>query len=239
MHYVTAVIAAGGSGRRMQLPGNKVFFPLLGKPVLSHTLEVFDSCEQISEIVVVVPREEIESCRHMVVKAACLKTPVKVVAGGKERQDSVRCGILAAAEDCDYVVVHDGARPLLTSSLLERVLREGITWGAAVAAVPLKDTVKIGDSKGFVVDTPDRHTLWSVQTPQVFKKDVLVAAHEFARSSGALGTDDASLVEELGNRVKIVSGEYENIKITTPEDLEIAEAILLRRRNFNEGRNRV
>lgn len=238
MHYVTAVIAAGGSGRRMQLPGNKVYVPLLGKPVLSRTVEIFDCYRGITEIVVVVPHKEIESCRS-VIEPFCRNTPVKVVAGGKERQDSVFCGILAASGNCEYVVVHDGARPLLTSALLEAVLREAMVHDAAIAAVPLKDTVKIADARGFVVDTPDRDSLWSVQTPQVFKKEVLAAAHEWAQGKGILGTDDASLVEKLGHQVKIVPGDYENIKITTPEDINIAEAILLKRRDRDAGGNRL
>ena len=131
--------------------------------------------------------------------------------------------------NCDYVVVHDGARPLLTLAALEAVIREGVSCGAAVAAVPVKDTIKVVDSQGFVIDTPNRDSLWSVQTPQVFL-DILVEAHDFARSKGILGTDDAFLVESIGRRVKIVPGEYENIKVTTPEDLHFAEAILRRRR---------
>lgn len=230
MHYVTAVIAAGGSGRRMQLPGNKVYIPVLDKPVLAHTLEAFDRSREVNEIVVVVPVNEIETCRAEVIEPFCPNTKVRLVAGGRERQDSVFNGILAAAVNCDYVVVHDGARPLLTSGLIDSVLREAMVCGAAIAAVPLKDTVKIADPEGFVVETPDRNSLWSVQTPQAFKKDLLIAAHELARGTGFLGTDDASLVERLGYKVKIVPGEYENIKITTPEDLQVAEAILLRRK---------
>ncbi|MGI6553847.1 MAG: 2-C-methyl-D-erythritol 4-phosphate cytidylyltransferase [Bacillota bacterium] len=230
MYYVSAVIAAGGSGSRMGMPVNKVYVPLNGLPLLCHTLLVFSNCPLINEIVVVVPQNEIDFCRKTIIEPLGFCKAVKITAGGKERQDSVRCGLRETSSNCDYVVVHDGARPLLTPAVLEAVLQEGFSWGAAVAAVPVKDTIKIADSQGFVIDTPERDKLWSVQTPQVFSKDILTAAHELAERRGVLGTDDAFLVEQMGHRVKIVPGEYENIKVTTPEDLDFAEAVLGRRR---------
>lgn len=239
MFKVSAVIAAGGSGKRMQASGNKVYLPIDGVPVLAHTLKVFDKCELINEIVVVVPRNEIDYCSTKVLKPLVLSKPVTIMAGGKERQDSVLCGLNETAANCDFVVVHDGARPLLTLGLLESVIRESFAWGGAIAAVPVKDTIKLADNNGFVASTPDRDRLWSVQTPQSFRKDILVEAHELAGAKGILGTDDAFLVEQLGSRVKLVAGDYENIKITTPEDLNLAEVILSRRRDGSESGNRL
>lgn len=239
MSKVSAVIAAGGSGNRMQMQVNKVYLPINGLPLLAHTLNVFAVCHRISEIVVVVPKAEVDYCFTEVVKPLGLSKKVSITAGGKERQDSVRCGLEAASATSDYVVVHDGARPLLTLGLLEAVIVEAFTTGAAIAAVPVKDTIKIADAGGFVADTPIRDNLWSVQTPQAFKKDILLAAHELAYDKRILGTDDAFLVEKLGHPVKIVSGDYENIKITTPEDLKIAEAVLLGRESAGESRHRL
>jgi 2-C-methyl-D-erythritol 4-phosphate cytidylyltransferase len=239
MSKVSAVIAAGGSGNRMQMQGNKVYLPIGGLPVLSRTLKIFAACELINEIIVVVPADEKDFCLRSVVEPLRLSKAVKITAGGKERQDSVRCGLRETSQDSDYVVVHDGARPLLTLGLLDSVIREAFVFGAATAAVPVKDTIKIADAAGFVVDTPARDRLWSIQTPQAFRKDVLVAAHDFAVANAILGTDDAFLAEKLGQPVKIVSGEYENIKITTPEDLRIAEAILLGRRDLSESGHRL
>jgi len=231
MSKVSAVIAAGGCGNRMQMQKNKVYLPIDGSPILSHTLTVFSACRLINEIVVVVPENETDFCLTEIIEPLGMSKAVKISAGGRERQDSVRCGLRVTSADSDYVVVHDGARPLLTLSLLESVIRQAFVSGAAIAAVPVKDTIKIADDAGFVVDTPARDRLWSVQTPQVFRKDILLAAHEYAQVNGIFGTDDSYLVEKLGHPVKIVSGDYENIKITTPEDLQIAEAILLGRKN--------
>ena len=239
MSKVSAVIAAGGSGSRMQMQGNKVYLPINGLPLLAHTLKVFAVCRRINEIIVVVPEAETDYCITEVVEPLGLSKGVKITAGGKERQDSVRCGLKAISATSDYVVVHDAARPLLTLSLLESVIDAAYAFGAAIAAVPVKDTIKIGDSSGFVADTPARDKLWSVQTPQAFRKDILLAAHELACADGILGTDDAFLVEKLGHPVKIVSGDYENIKITTPEDLKIAEALLLGRRSTGESGHRL
>jgi 2-C-methyl-D-erythritol 4-phosphate cytidylyltransferase len=231
MFKVSAVIAAGGSGKRMQAQENKVYLPVDGLPVLAHTLMVFDRCDLINEIVVVVPRKEMNYCSTKVFLPLGLSKPVKVTAGGKERQDSVGCGLMETSANCDFVVVHDGARPLLTLELLESVIREAMVWGGAIAAVPVKDTIKLADHNGFVSKTPERDKLWSVQTPQAFAKEILVEAHQNARTKGLLGTDDSFLVEQLGYPVKLVTGDYENIKITTPEDLNLAEVILRRRRN--------
>ena len=239
MYNVSAVIVAGGSGNRMQMQGNKVYLPLDGFPILFHTLSVFEACELINELIVVVPTGEIDFCRKTVIEPLGISNALKITAGGKERQDSVRCGLRETSANCDLVVVHDGARPLLTLGLLEAVIKEACTCGAAIAAVPVKDTIKIADAQGFVVDTPARDMLWSVQTPQAFRKDILVAAHDFAQAKGILATDDASLVEKLGVPVKIVFGEYDNIKITTPEDVHIAGATFSRRREAGESRHRL
>lgn len=235
MHKVSAVIAAGGKGKRMGIRDNKVYMPLKGQPVLSRTLTVFEACRLIDEIIVVVPQDEKDLCIRRVIGPLGIAKTVKITAGGKERQDSVRCGLREISANCDFVVVHDGARPLLTSALLEAVIREAFSWGAAIVAVPVKDTIKVADDKGMVVDTPARDRLWSVQTPQAFRKDILMEAHAAAVTKGISATDDAFLVEKLGLPVKIVPGEYDNIKITTPEDISIGEGILSRRRDLNEA----
>ncbi len=152
--------------------------------------------------------------------------------GGKERQDSVRAGLDVLDEKTKWVVVHDGARPLLLLSEMEEIIRRAFELEAAIAAVPVKDTIKQVDSAGKVMSTPPRNTLWSVQTPQVFRKELLAKAHRIALETGYVGTDDASLVERLGEQVYVVMGSYENIKITTPEDVEIALSILKRRESL-------
>ncbi len=239
MSKVSAVIAAGGSGTRMQASGNKVYLTVDGLPILAHTLKVFDKCDLINEIVVVVSPEELDYCSIRVLNPLGLSKPVTITAGGKERQDSVSCGLKETSANCDFVVVHDGARPLLTLGLLESVIREAMDWGGAIAAVPVKDTIKFSDNQGFVAGTPERDRLWSAQTPQAFRKDILVEAYELAGAQGISGTDDSFLVEQMDCRVKLVYGDYENIKITTPEDLNLADVILGRRRELGESGNRL
>jgi len=239
VYYVTAVIAAGGRGRRMQASINKQFLELDGKPILAHTLEIFESCPLINEIVVVTADGEREYCRKAVVEPYGFRKVRKIVSGGRERQDSVYNGLKEIDDRCEYVAVHDGARPLLTSEILLEALCAGFKEGAAAVAVPVKDTIKLADSRGFVAETPDRDRLWAVQTPQVFKREIIFGAYEHALKHSLKGSDDSVLVEKLGYPVKLVRGEYENIKVTTPEDLEIAAAILERRRRSREGGDRI
>lgn len=226
---VSAIIPAAGQSRRMGLGTNKQFLILKGKPVLAYTLMAFEKCLAVQEIIIVAAPGEEVYCREEVVEKYSFSKVSQVVVGGRERQDSVYQGILALSQDTEVVIVHDGARPFLTTELINRSIEHCLVTGAAIVAVPVKDTIKIVSKEQIVENTPPRHTLWSVQTPQTFRYSLLKEAYEQAISQGFLGTDDASLVERMGGPVKVVDGSYENIKITTPEDLIIGGAILERR----------
>lgn len=222
-----AIIPAAGQGKRMGLGINKQFLMLEGRPVLAHTLQVFENEDEIAEIVVVAHSQEIAKTERLVADYGFTKVK-KVVTGGAERQHSVYQGLLNISPFYRWVVVHDGARPLLSSELLRATLSVARQHGAAIAAVPVKDTIKkVVDQT--VSETLDRAKLWAVQTPQAFAREVLKTAYDRAFQAGLIATDDAALVEKSGYQVQIVSGNYENIKITTPEDLEIAKIFLNRR----------
>ncbi|HWI41234.1 MAG TPA: 2-C-methyl-D-erythritol 4-phosphate cytidylyltransferase [Verrucomicrobiae bacterium] len=219
-----AIIPAAGAGRRMEAGINKQYLQLLGKPLLAHTLAVFEAAGCIDEVCLVVPEAEIGFCRESVVQAYGFRKVSRIVAGGSERQHSVLNALraLEAAEE-DISLIHDGARPFVTPRLLQEVADAAAGADGAVAAVPVKDTVKKA-SDGVIAGTPPREELWLAQTPQGFRYGVIRAAHEHAAAEGHLGTDDSSLVERLGGRVLLVPGDYRNIKITTPEDMLVAEA---------------
>lgn len=223
----TAVILAAGLGKRMQAGHNKQFIEICGQSVLTHTLTVFAQIPEIAKIVLVVRAGEEDPCRNMIPEIAESKTVLAI--GGKERQDSVHNGIRAITWECEYILIHDGARPLITEEVIRRTLLAAQNSGAAICAVPVKDTIKQADSDGNVLATIPRESLWAVQTPQVFRADLIRRAYENAYFHNHYGTDDASLVEYLGEAVKIVTGDYENIKITTPEDIPTAEQILHKR----------
>lgn len=222
-----AVIVAAGKGSRMHSEIPKQYLPLAGKPVLCYSVEMFQRVGA-ERIVVVVSPGEIEHCRSKILEPFDL-ADVVLTEGGKERHDSVYQGLLAA-EGCDYVWIHDGARPLVTEEILRRTLKAAIAEQACVAAVPVKDTIKEADEAGFVAGTPERSRLWAVQTPQTFAYDTIRAAHEARIRDGEGGipvTDDGMLVERyLHLPVKLVEGSYRNLKITTEEDMILAEALL-------------
>ena len=223
----TAVILAAGLGKRMQAGHNKQFIEICGQSVLTHTLTVFAQIPEIAKIVLVVRAGEEDTCQNMIPEIAENKTVLAI--GGKERQDSVHNGIRAITWECEYILIHDGARPLVTEEVIRRTLLAAQNSGAAICAVPVKDTIKQADSDGNVLATIPRESLWAVQTPQVFRADLIRRAYENAYVHNHYGTDDASLVEYLGEEIKIVTGDYENIKITTPEDIPTAEQILQKR----------
>lgn len=227
---VTAIIPAAGQGRRMQAAVSKQYLLLAGLPLIVHTLQVFQREPLIEEILLVVGPNEVSWCQQEIVHRFGLTRVRAVLAGGRERQDSVYQGLRNLSENCRWVAVHDGARPLLTSPLLRRTITEAWQHGAAVAAVPVKDTVKIAGADQMVQTTLARDLLWCIQTPQVFNRDWLQEAYQQACKEGYYGTDDASLLERVGLPVKLVTGDYENLKVTTPEDLDLAEAILARRK---------
>ncbi|HQO78536.1 MAG TPA: 2-C-methyl-D-erythritol 4-phosphate cytidylyltransferase [Thermodesulfobacteriota bacterium] len=224
---VDAIILAAGRGVRLGHEQAKAFVPVLGKPLLAWTLLIFESIVRIRSVVTVVPPGLEDLCRSEIVQAFHL-VKTQVVAGGKERQDSLQSGFGLLPESCELVVVHDGARPLVTPLIVGHVLDAARKHGAALAAVPVKDTVKEA-AQGMVERTLDRSRLWLAQTPQAYHYRILKEALEAARSTGITATDDAALVERLGKTVAVVSGSYENIKVTTPEDVWMAEYILRKR----------
>lgn len=217
-----AVIPAAGLGKRFG--AKKQFLEIVGLPVLIHTLRAFDDSPSVAFVCVAAPEAEIPSVREMIAKAGIKKIHA-VVAGGKERQDSVRLGF-EALPACDIVVVHDGVRPLVTSDIIEKAIAVALECGGCVAALPAKETTKKVGADGVVLETVDRSQLWNIQTPQAFRRDIFRRAVEKSVKDGFLGTDEAMLVERLGETVKVVTSSPYNIKITSPEDLAIAEAFL-------------
>ncbi len=220
---VGAIVPAAGRGVRAGGSRPKQFLPLRGKPVLLHVLDYFEASTLIDAIVVLAAADLMDETRRLVESRRYAK--LKCVAeGGKERQDSVWNGLTYyLSHPVQYVLVHDAVRPFIDDALVARVLEGVNVCGAAVPGVPLKETVKEGTAEGFVASTLDRGRLWTIQTPQAFELGVLHDAYLEAQKSGYCGTDDAGLVEHAGGRVRIVAGSYENIKITTPEDFELAE----------------
>ena len=203
----------------------KPYLLLGGKPVLACVLDVFDKSNYTDEIFVIVSSEDIETCLAEVITPYHFRKVADVLAGGETRQESVFKGLQRIGKEAGLVVVHDGVRPFVTENIIAACCKTAWKWGAAITAVPVKDTIKVADGENFVLDTPKRDKLWAIQTPQVFQRDLLLQAHLCAREKKVQATDDAALVEQLGRQVKLVMGSYRNIKITTPEDLIIAEAI--------------
>jgi len=226
-----ALIAAAGIGRRMGGQG-KQYLLLGGEPMLAHTLRAFESCSAVQQIVVAAGGEDLGRCRELV-KHYKFNKVRQVVEGGRERQDSIYNGLRALPEQTKVVAVHDGARPFVTSAVIEDCFSGLDGWDGVIAGVPAKDTLKRIEGEK-VVETLDRQDIWQIQTPQVFPADLLVKAYKKAGSDGFYGTDDAVLMERLGYRIRIIMGSYENIKITTPDDVVIAEAILEKRKKTVE-----
>lgn len=203
----------------------KQFLPLDGIPILARTLLALSKGGAVQSLVVVVPPGE-EARGMELIHRFQIPVEAEVVEGGAERQESVYLGLQRAKPITDLVVIHDGVRPFVSQELLQACLREAEAWGAAVAAIPVKETIKEVDEEGLILGTPERRRLWAAQTPQVFRYDLIVEAHRRAREEGFVGTDDAALVERLGVKVKVVLGSPDNIKITTPEDLVLAEQLV-------------
>lgn len=221
-----AIVPAAGSGSRMNREMAKQYLQLAGRPILVHTLQALESCPGVDGLFVVVPLQDTASVRSEVIDPWNLKKVASVIAGGRERQDSVRAGLDALGRDAEIVIVHDGVRPLISVETVERCIREAAECGAVTVGVPVKDTVKEVAPDGRILRTCDRSALWLTQTPQAFRRDILERAHREALRDGIRATDDTSLVERLGIAVRMIPGDYRNIKITTPEDLVIAEALL-------------
>jgi 2-C-methyl-D-erythritol 4-phosphate cytidylyltransferase len=223
------LIPAAGMGKRMGASINKQYLHLAGMPIVARTISVFEDAPFIDGIFLVIPADEIPYCREHVVEAHGFRKVLEIVPGGRERQNSVMNGLRAIqqrqAGEHDVVLIHDGVRPLISQELLRESIEVASGCAGALVAVPAKDTIKTVRD-GLVIATPDRDTLWQAQTPQVFRFGIIFAAHQAAEQDGFMGTDDASLVERLGGAVRIVRGDYRNIKITTPEDIVLAEAFL-------------
>lgn len=224
-----AVIPAGGSGRRMGAPTAKQYLPLGGIPVLVHTLRCFENCPAIDEVILVVPGDDVRRVTDDLVLPYGLTKVWKIVPGGPQRQDSVMNGLMAVDKGKDIVVVHDGVRPFIDPGFIERCISIARGHGAAVLGLPARDTVKDCDATGMVVRTLPRDRLWLAQTPQAFRRELLLRAYRQAFADGFYGTDDASLVERLGAKVMMVAGTAENIKITDLQDLAYAQWLLAKR----------
>ncbi|CAM3585958.1 2-C-methyl-D-erythritol 4-phosphate cytidylyltransferase [Marinicrinis lubricantis] len=220
-----AVIVAAGKGTRMNTPESKQYLLLEDKPILVHTIQAFERFALIEHITVVVGSEHIERVQNWTSRYE-FKKQVKVVAGGKDRQESVYEGLKQLPENIEWVLIHDGVRPFILQEQMQACWEAAQITGSAVLAVPVKDTIKTVGSDMRIKNTPDRQSLWAVQTPQAFRVSEIADAHRRAASEGYVGTDDASLMERMGRPVQVVMGDYRNIKITTPEDLRIASVIL-------------
>lgn len=222
---VGLVIVAAGESRRMA-GVDKIFTPLAGLPLIAHTVEIFEAHPLVGALVLVLSPDKVEMGRSLAQERGWRKLAA-VCAGGARRQDSVRLG-LERLGPTPWVAIHDGARPCAGPELLDRGIEAARETGAAVAAVPAKDTIKVVSPAGLVLNTPSRDGLWLVQTPQVFKYDVLMQAHGGAQQ-GQNFTDDSALVEAMGHQVRVFMGSYDNLKVTTNEDLATAEHIIINR----------
>ena len=219
------VIVAAGTGSRMNMGINKQFIKLEGKEIIAYTIEKFYNNSNIEDIVVVVKEDESEFFKKEILDKYNFKN-VKIAYGGKERQDSVYNGLKLLDEKCDVVLIHDGARPFVSDKIIDKSIEEAKEHKAIVVGVPVKDTIKVIDNDKNIVDTPNRSVLWAVQTPQTFDYNILIDAYKDAFKNKFYGTDDAMLVERIGYKVKMLEGSYNNIKITTQEDLNIGSQIL-------------
>lgn len=225
MGRICAIIVAAGRGKRMGASINKQYLNIKDKPVLYYTLNAFSKCRFIDEIIIVTSEQEIDFCRDEVVERYGIEKVSKIVAGGSERQHSVYNGLIAAG-GTDIVLIHDGARPFVDNTIIENGIKYAQDFGASACGVSPKDTIKIRNEEGFSVETPDRKSLFSVQTPQCFNYDLILYCHNKLQQEGISVTDDTMVVERYGHRVYLYEGSYNNIKITTPEDLVIGEKIL-------------
>jgi len=224
-----AVIPAAGAGLRMGGGTAKQFLEMDGKPILALTLEKFQNCQAIDGIILVAPPDDLESCKRTIIDRYGLTKVFKVIAGGDRRQDSVRLGIEASGGEYGLIVIHDGVRPFIETDLIELAIVAAMKDRAVITALPAKDTVKKVGESGFVLETYERKSLWLVQTPQVFRYEDIIAAHRRALlEQWDDVTDDASLIEKMGIPVKVILGSEYNIKVTTPQDMELARYLLAR-----------
>ena len=223
----TAIVLAAGQGKRMHSKIQKQFLEIGGKPILYYSMECFQKSPLIQDIILVTGEDMISYCQSEIVEKYGFTKVCKVTAGGKERYDSVYAGLLCC-QDTDYVYIHDGARPFVTEEMIQRGYEAVKRTNACIMGMPSKDTVKLADPSGYIKETPDRKIVWNIQTPQIFSYDLIRGAYESIRKKDMSNvTDDAMVLEqETGTKILLVEGSYQNIKITTPEDLAVAEAFL-------------
>lgn len=226
---VVAIVPAAGRGLRMGGSVPKQYLSIGGDPLIVQSLRILQAAPVVSQIILAVPSADIEYCQHEIVLRHRFTKVTKVVAGGAERQDSVRHALAQVPSDTDIVLIHDAVRPFVTLRMIEEVVAASWKEGAAIIALPMRDTVKQVRTDGMIERTVDRTSLWLAQTPQAFRRDWIETAHRNAHAEGVRATDDAFLVEWLGYSVAVVEGSGENIKVTRPEDLVIGEAILVSR----------
>ena len=231
---VSAIIPAAGQGSRMALPVPKQFLHLCDRPMISYSLEAFELIEPLTEVFIAVPSGQEERCWKEWVEPFNFKKAIRIIAGGVSRQDSVYAGLKAVSSETEIVVVHDGVRPLVTAGLIQETLDAAVKHGAAVVALRLKDTIKNVRSDGTIKETVDRNSLWSAQTPQIFSYKLLLEAYEHAYRDGVTGTDEASLLERIGIPIHVITGSWENIKVTEQSDLMLAEFIMKSRQLRHE-----
>ncbi len=224
--HVNVVIVAAGKGTRLQSGLPKPFLSVAGSPILVHALQRFTPIKAVRRIVVVVAAEREALCREMLRTHGPWPQPITVVHGGAERQDSVRNGLAELEPQCEIAVIHDAARPFISVEAVQRSIDAAAEAGSAVVASPVRDTIKRADAQRTVRETVSRRDLWLAQTPQTFRVEVIRAAHRWAQQRDIVGTDDATLVEQMGRPVLIVPGDALNFKITTPADLALAQAVL-------------
>lgn len=222
----TAIVLAAGQGKRMGTKVQKQYLEIQGKPILYYSLRAFEESAVIDEIILVVGKEQKEYCQEQIVNKYGITKVKSIVEGGKERYHSVWNGLLEVTDE--YVFIHDGARPFINDAILQRAFDAVQVHRACVVGMPVKDTIKVADENGFVEETPERSRLWLIQTPQVFETALVKEAYSRLMKEDIIKvTDDAMVVEQmLGEKVKLVEGSYENIKITTPEDMVVASALL-------------
>lgn len=227
IYQVVAIIPAAGVGARMGLTKAKQFIDLCGKPILAVTLSHFQKCNLIDRIVLVVSQDDVDYCKREIVDRYKLSKVFKVIVGGKRRQDSVRKGVESVANSCRWVLIHDGVRPLVTTELIERIIKAAKDFRAVITGLPVKETVKEIDGQGRVLRSVDRSQLWLIQTPQIFRWEDINLAYQKALTHGwEEATDDAFLIEKMGIPVNIIEGEENNIKVTTSQDLDIARLLI-------------
>jgi 2-C-methyl-D-erythritol 4-phosphate cytidylyltransferase len=221
-----AIVLAGGVGKRMGFSTGKQFLLLDNKPILAHTLQVFQDCRPVDGIYLVVNHRDLPIVQEEILETYRFSKIMKLVIGGRLRQDSVWNGLEAIDEPCDVVIVHDAARPFVSPAFVEKSIFLMEMFDAVVPAIPARDTIKMISKEGFVMKTLERDSLWNIQTPQTFKYDLIAKAYKEGMAKKLCGYDDSTFIEHLGGKVKVVEGSPYNIKITTPEDLLIARGIL-------------